>query len=372
VTNADRRRTTLEALERQILSVNQDLARMSGSTLSGFATALEVHAREVRARLSGTLAVRGAASGSAAAIAEHALARACPVILTRFAALLPITADDHPATRDANEATAVEYAEAIAAMAGWEAAVGPDTRLRTAIQHRLSTIAQTCRSCIEGHLHAGSDTDIPDVRQLAVDILRVEAVEWVIEIAGGSSHSEQIRLLTHRAARQSVVWAGVVFERFKIRPDEMSHFDAVATLSAVDDLLVVILRVLQSDRDERRSGSHPFVLTIGEQAMQDFVNGLRHMTGRYLDIAEQHLLSAGAAGDFAQSVLRVLHRVLLFGHALLASVELVDIRLNHETALTRMVGMRAKLQASLDMPGASERYLTRLQVLDVALRDVGA
>src|SRR3546814_18790899 len=65
--------------------------------------------------------------------------------------------------------------------------------------------------------------------------------------------------------------------------------DVVATVSAVDDLLVVILRVMESDRDARQAGSHPFVLTLGEQALQDFVNGLQHMTNRYLDIVDRHL-----------------------------------------------------------------------------------
>lgn len=372
MTDADRRRTTLEALERQILSLNRDLPRMSGNTLAGFSAALEVHAREVRAGLSDSLALRGLASGSAAAVAEHAVTQTCPLILTRFAALLPIPAGDRPEARDADKGTAAEYAQAIAAMAAWETAVGPDTRLRSAIQRCLSTIVQACRSCIEGHLNARSDSDTPDVRQLAGDILRVEAIEWLIGIAGGSGQSEQVRALAHRAARQSVVWAGMVFEQFKSRPDEMSHFDAVATLSAVDDLLVIILQVLESDRDERRSGSHPFVLTIGEQAMQDFVNGLRHMTDRYLRIAEKHLRTVGPAGDFAQSVLSVLHRILLLGHALRASVELAGIRLNHETALTRMVAMRAKLRASVNAPGAPECHFTRLRALDIALTEVGA
>src|SRR3546814_14037398 len=91
--------------------------------------------------------------------------------------------------------------------------------------------------------------------------------------------------------------------------------------SAVDDLLVVILRVMESDRDARQAGSHPFVLTLGEQALQDFVNGLQHMTNRYLDIVDRHLVGDGAAGSFAMSVLQVLRRILRLGHALARSEE---------------------------------------------------
>src|SRR3546814_1235507 len=99
--------------------------------------------------------------------------------------------------------------------------------------------------------------------------------------------------------------------------------------SAVDDLLVVILRVMESDRDARQAGSHPFVLTLGEQALQDFVNGLQHMTNRYLDIVDRHLVGDGAAGSFAMSVLQVLRRILRLGHALAPFVMMTAFRPNH-------------------------------------------
>jgi len=236
----------------------------------------------------------------------------------------------------------------------------------------MTRITRTCRDRIESHTRLSTDADIPDVRLLARDILRIEAVEWAVEIAGGPGQSEALRLLAHRAARQAVIWAGTVFRRFKAGPDEFSHFDAVATLSAVDDLLVVILRVIESDRDDRKAGSHPFVLTLGEQAIQEFVDGLKHMTNRYLEMAEQNLILGGAPGAFVRSILLVLQRILRLGHALLPSVDVMQIRLNHEATLVRMVAMRAKLRSAQTMPGASRDLQTRLSVLEDALAEVGA
>lgn len=371
MTDGDRKRAAMEAIERQILTVGRGSATLPADKLEQLVAMLDVHAGELRSARSGSLDMRSLAARSTRAVAEHLGAYACPLCLSRFGALLPISDDIGGPARRPGEATATDYAEAIAAMFRWEAGAGQETRLRAAIQKRMAGVVRTCRSRIEERMQVGADSDIPDVRLLARDILRIEAVEWAVGVAGGAGQAEPLRQLAHHAARKAVQWAGKVFERFKEGPTEFSHFDAVATLSAVDDLLVVILRVMESDRDAREAGSHPFVLTLGEQALQDFVNGLQHMTSRYLDIADQHLVSGGAAGSFVLSVLQVLQRILRLGHALAPSVDMLEIRLNHESTLVRMVAMRAKLRSSLKMPGASRDYEARLAVLDTALADVG-
>ena len=73
-----------------------------------------------------------------------------------------------------------------------------------------------------------------------------------------------------------------------------------------------------------------------------------------------------------RSILLVLQRILRLGHALLPSVDVMQIRLNHEATLVRMVAMRAKLRSAQTMPGASRDLQTRLSVLEDALAEVGA
>lgn len=371
-TEDERRQAGIEAVERQVLSLGRGSVTLPAEALDGLRSALAVHVDLLRAVRRADSAVRTLARRSSDRVAAHLATHLCPLILMRFAALLPIADDPDGALRTPNEALATEYAEAIAAIFAWEAAVGPDSRLRSAIQTKLSGVTRTCQVRIESHLQVHSDADIPDVRLLARDILRIEAVEWAVVVAGGPAQAVELRQLAHRAARKSIQWAGVVFGRFKAGPDEFSHFDAVATLSAVDDLLVVILRVVESDRDDREAGSHPFVLTLGEQALQDFSDGLEHMTNRYLTIAEQYLLHAGADGSFLRSVLLVLERILRLGHALLPWVNLMEFRLNHEATVVRVAAMRAKLRASLAMPGASADYQVRLRILESALAEIGA
>jgi len=361
----------MQAIERQILSIGPDRSTLTADAVDRLRDMVTAHADAVQLARGEAPAARIHADRSAAAVAGHLTATVCPLVLARFRALLPIVGGDAPG-RSPGEASAADYAEAIACLFAWETAVGPDTRLRAAIQDRMSAVTRACRARIEQHMRVDGEDDFPDVRLLARDILRVEAVEWAVTLAGGASRAADLRHLAHGAARRAVQWAGRVFERFKAKPDEFTHYDAVATLSAVDDLLVVILRVLESDRDDRLAGSHPFVLTLGEQALQDFVDGLEHMTRRYLEIAEANLLSEGPAGAFTLSVLQLLRRVLRLGHALLGSVDIQEVRLNHDATVKRMVALRDWLRASVEQPGTPADHAVRLAEIEGALADIGA
>lgn len=370
MTNEERDRATVAAIERQILSSGFEKDALTGDDLDRLMVLLDAHGAALRSAKAGSPSMRTVAEQSAAVVAAVLESVVCRVILERFGALMPIAGADG-SHRSVGEANTTEYAEAIAALFAWEAAVGPDARVRAAIRARLAAVVENCQRRIVSYLHVRDDEDVPDVRLLARDILRLEAIEWAVGIAGGTGQTAELRMLAHRAARQAVIWAGKVFERFRAQPDELTHFDAIATLSAVDDLLVVILRVLDGDRDDRRAGSHPFVLTLGELALQDFVGGLEHMTGRYLGIAERHLLASGATGDFVLSVLSVLQRILHLGQALLPSLDQPGIRSNHEMILVRMGAMRTKLRASLESTDAPVAHRARLAVLNSALVEVG-
>ncbi len=371
MTHGEREKASIRAMEQQILAISGAPRLRSADGVVRLQFLVKAHADELRVARLGGSRLRLIANGSAAAVSGHLADAVLPELSSRFAELLPISETD-AVSRISSDAVVADYADAIGAIFNWEAAVGPDSRLRAAIQGQLGAVTRLCRIRIESHLRGRGDEDFPDVRLLARDILRVEAVEWAVEIAGGSQLSAELRHLAHHAARQAVQWAGRVFERFKADPDEFTHFDAVATLSAVDDLLVVVLRVLQSDREERLAGSHPFVLTLGEQALQDFAGGLEHMSRRYLAIVDANLLSAGPGGEFVMSVLQLLQRVLRLGHALMRSVDVLEIRLNHQATYRRMTAFRTRLRAALAEPRAPRELSARLAVLEAALIEAGA
>jgi hypothetical protein len=369
VNKADRTRASMDAIDRRILSIGQGGGALPTVSVNQMIAMLDTHGRAVRDARADHLTIRGPIWQSVETISRHLQTCFCPLVLERFDRLLP-TSDRTFAQRDADEASLIDYAEAVAAVYAWEAAVGKHVLLRSEIRKRLQSVSAACLARIDAHLSIADEADIPDFRQLAREILRAEVAEWVLSLAGAPEHSTKILQRASRAARQSVAWAGRVFERFRTDPDEFSHFDAVATLAAVDELLVVILRVHDSDRMERASGSHPFVLTIGEQALQEFVTGLEHMTARYLEIAEDHLLASGAAGAFVLSVLQVLQRILRLDHVLLPVVSVVGIEMSHRATVARMAEMRAKLQASLGTHKAPPDALKRLGILDTALSSV--
>ena len=293
-----------------------------------------------------------------------------PTVLDRFDRLLP--SGEATAERRADgEASVIEYAEAIATIFAWEAAVGRDAKLRSGIRKRLLATSTAIMLRIESHVSLVYEADIPDFRQLGRELLRAEVADWAFRLAAAPDEATEIMKRANRAARQSIAWAGRVFERFKVEPDEFSHFDAVATIAAVDELLVAILRVHDGDQTERKAGSHPFVLTIGQQALQEFVTGLEHMTGRYLEIAEANLCQGGTAGAFVRSVLQVLQRILRLERVLAPVADAVGVELRYHATLKLLAVMRSKLRSVAGTPAAPSDCGDRVVLLEAILESAG-
>lgn len=364
-------RASIVSIDQQILSIGAGATVWSEEALRRLCGMLRAHSVAVRNARADMLTIRGPIWRSVEVVSKHLVSDVCPVILDRFDRMLPM-ADRSQARRADGEASVIQYAEAIAIMFSWEATVGKHVLLRADIQKRLAQIAAAWQKRIDEHLRLANEADIPDFRHLGRDILRAEVAEWALSQAGAPEHSAAILQRANRVARDAVKWAGRVFERFRVTPDELSHFDSVATLTAVDELLVVILRVHDSDRMERESGSHPFVLTIGEQALQEFVTGLGHMTGRYLQIAGQYLLADGAPGAFVVSVLRVLDRILRVEQLLVPVVGDLGIELDHAKTVSRMVAMRDRLRAQTENEAPSADHMARLEILDATLGSIRA
>lgn len=368
---ADRTRASIDAIDRQILSIGEGTEALSPATVGRIVVTLGLHARAIRDARSDHLTIRGPVWRSVEVISGHLVAHVCPLVLTRFGDLLP-TIDGTCAIRGDDEASVIEYADAVAAIFDWEQTVGRHVLLRTVIRKRLAGTAAMCVARVDAHMKFANDVDIPDFRRLGRELLCAEVADWALRVAGASDHAAAIALRANRAARQSVTWAARVFRKFTTSPDELSHFDAVATLAAVDELLAVLMRVQESDRQEREKGSHPFVQTIGEQALQEFVAGLDGMTHRYLEIAEQNLLKSGTAGAFVLSVLQVLLRILRLGHVLAPVLHGVGIGMGHEATVARMTAMQVKLRKFQAPKHSASEFQARSRILDTALASVGA
>lgn len=366
MSKAERTRASMDAIDQRILSIGREYGPLSSESLRWLKATLTAHGSAVREARSDHLTIRGPIWRSVDAISEHLTKRLCPLVLDRFDRLLP-SGEPTAERRVADEASVIEYAEAIAAIFAWEAAVGRHVSLRSDIRKRLMATSTAILLRIESHVSLVYEADIPDFRQLGRELLRAEVAEWAFRLAGSPEHAAEIMQRANRAARQSVAWAGRVFERFKAEPDEFSHFDAVATIAAVDELLVAILRVHDGDRTEREAGSHPFVLTIGQQALQEFVTGLEHMTTRYLEIADSHLYQDGAAGAFVRSVLQVLQRILRLERVLVPVVGAVGIELRYDATVKRLAAMRSKLKSVVGTRAAPADCLDRQAILDAIL-----
>ncbi|MBO6519576.1 MAG: hypothetical protein JJ900_01685 [Rhodospirillales bacterium] len=96
--------------------------------------------------------------------------------------------------------------------------------------------------------------DPPDVRALAIDLLRMEVMHTVLvdlRLYGAASTIQSNMRVT---ARLTINTASSSIERYIADPDDMNRFDLAIVISAIDDLIVVIRRVIeaqeQSDKIE--------------------------------------------------------------------------------------------------------------------------
>lgn len=326
--------------------------------------ALSAHAAMVRSAQAGDGEQRRAATRSIATVEQHLAKALLPAAVRQFRELNPVANRAEAPVADLDTATIVDLADLLAAIGRWEFALNRQTVLRAEIHKALSAMVSQCKARLTPYLELSDDT--LDVRIASRDLLRIEAVHWAVEAAGGQSQAAMIRDLSNQTARRAILHAARIFTRFTDDPDEFHHFDAVGAVSAVDDLLVLLLQVLEGDRTARDKGVDPFVLTIEEQALQDFVTGLQAMTQRYAAMAGENILATGPAASFIDSVVKVLQRIASLVASLSGIVQVMELGLNQQELSLKLRKMRDRLRRHLK--GTEDRQLrSRLQTLEEAL-----
>lgn len=97
--------------------------------------------------------------------------------------------------------------------------------------------------------------DPPDVRALAIDLLRMEVMHTVLVDLHLNGAANTILSNMRVTARLTVNTASSAIERYIADPDDMNRFDLAIVISAIDDLIFVIRRVIeaQAQSDEMES-----------------------------------------------------------------------------------------------------------------------
>ncbi len=88
--------------------------------------------------------------------------------------------------------------------------------------------------------------DPPDVRALAIDLLRMEVMHTVLVDLRLYGAANTIQSNMRVTARLTVNTASSAIERYIADPNDMNRFDLAIVISAIDDLIVVIRRVIEA------------------------------------------------------------------------------------------------------------------------------
>ncbi|RJF82259.1 hypothetical protein D3877_19640 [Azospirillum cavernae] len=175
---------------------------------------------------------------------------------------------------------AVTTAEALAALLARHG--DARTPLRARVDEVVSALVDSARQSTD-HLRVLLDTpDGPDLRSIAFDLLRIEAVRWVLEILGHQSGLASLSEHARRLSRLTLMRSAETIRAFISKPDLLTLYDNVAVVSQTDHLLTVALRLLDALRDgeEERTA---FVIAEDEAALRAFgktLNALANLLAR--------------------------------------------------------------------------------------------
>lgn len=252
------------------------------------------------------------ADGFAASLAgrrESVVAVLAPAIRSMF---LPALHDRLVAVLRGTE-TEPDAASLADALAGLRDLVTPP-RLRG--QARLSAplaaaVRERAAACVETvQATLGSD-DFPDVAALSNDLLRLEALRWIVALLGDRAAEAEVAYQSRRIARITLTRATATVERFLDARDLLALFDNAAVVSQVDNLLVVATRVL----DARAAGEEErtaFVDTDDHRALVDFIAALDRLAAALFAMAGRAAARPAGGETFFRSLVRQIECLVRF------------------------------------------------------------
>lgn len=132
---------------------------------------------------------------------------------------------------------------------------------------------------------AGLDRDDhPDLAAVARQIQRLGILQWAVETLGFPATVRMVRQSSRILGRLAMRRATEVVETFLDDRTLEHRVDAANVTVCIDDLVVVLTRILDGELEERAEGPQLFAESIGSDVMERFLTALRRLA--MLSIAE--------------------------------------------------------------------------------------
>ena len=241
----------------------------------------------------------------------------------------------------------LDLVELLNALAAWEARSGAGFEIQRFRQRLADQLYADMQRQTAAFIQRLDEADYAEMPQAGALILQLDANIWLLEGLGQHQKMAELQTVSARLARSIVRSVSRTIQGFLADGDMVRHFDVSAVLLYVEDLVVAMLRVLESTREEKAKGAaHPFILTLGEQIATANLADLEALLSYYLRALDRALDTPKVGADtfrifstHAGMALRLLRGFARQGGQAQASTI-------YEQGMQRIYGLQAKAKGN--------------------------
>ncbi|MBI1209149.1 MAG: hypothetical protein GC191_17895 [Azospirillum sp.] len=204
---------------------------------------------------------------------------------------------------EADRASVIDVIEAFRSLTEWLAQDKGFQRARVLLRETgagLAAAVETATAGLPAEIEAG---DLPHLGALSLALLRLDMIQWMLELLGETRPMAAVGRRAREIARITLDRAASTLEKFLGDRDLMNMFDAVAVISQVDDLIVVVQRVIDGRAEPGDEPTH-FVVPIDEQVLIRFADALWLMSDQLCRIVLRSVGRLDASERYFTSLMR--------------------------------------------------------------------
>lgn len=289
------------------------------------------------------------------------------LLTTRILPVIELKLPSYSAT--AGQANLLDLVELLNALVAWETRSGVGFEIQRFRQQLADRLYGDIQRQTEAFIRRLDKADYAEMPQAGALILQLDAHIWLLEGFGQRQKVSELQNASARLARSIVRSVSRTLQGFLADGDIVRHFDVSAVLLYVEDLVVAMLRVLESTREEEAKGAaHPFILSLGEQIATANLADLDALLSYYLRALERALDTPKVSKDtfrifstHAGMTLRLLRGLARQGGQAKASGL-------YERGMQRVYGLQAKAR-SLHRDSAEPHIADKLALLEAITAD---
>lgn len=156
---------------------------------------------------------------------------------------------------------------------------------RADLEKRLGNLIRTYQVQINAIL---TSPDPPDLRNLSADLLRMDILYWTLQDLDIPTVADVLEKNEQVTVRLIMDSASDAVERFLKRPDNLNRFDLAIVLTAIDDLIAVMARVIEYHERDMERPHDGFLESRGRESITRFVGVMgRLMVMMFRDLGKQ-------------------------------------------------------------------------------------